>query len=133
MRHLIKPFLVEALGLYAANKVAAGLAFSGLQSIIITIAALTLASRLVKPIVNVLILPLTLATLGLFKFVGSAITLYIVDLVLPHFSVSGFDFDGLATPFFEIPPLLFGEGALSYIAFSIVLSFATGFVHWAIK
>ncbi|MCH7723558.1 MAG: hypothetical protein IIC76_09565 [Bacteroidetes bacterium] len=82
---------------------------------------------------NILILPLTLATLGLFKFLAHAITIYVVDLALPQFEVVGFDFAGYSTQYFEIPAINFGPGIMSYIAFSVVLSLVVTAIHWVAK
>lgn len=134
MRRIGKLLFLEAFGLYAANKIAAGLTFEGgYQSVAITIAALAIASYFVRPIINILILPLSLATLGLFKFIGHAITLYLVDLVLPQFSITGFVFDGFSSSLISFPPISLPAGALAYIGFALVLSIITTFIHWIVK
>ena len=124
----------EVIALYLAFRIASGLEFADfIEGILITGLALAVATYLVKPIINILILPLSLATLGLFRFVAHAIMLFIVDLALPQFSVSGFHFVGAATQFGNIPPINFGAGPLAYIGFSVVIATLSTTLHWIAK
>lgn len=134
MKKLIRTYLREVIGLFVAGEIAVGLVFQdGLQSLLIAGAALAVAAYLVRPIINILILPLTLATLGLFKFVSHAITLYIVDLALPQFAITNFDFPGLTTQYFNLPPVMFNQGPMAYIGFSLTITILTTVIHWVAK
>src|SRR3989338_7134800 len=100
MKAIPRLFVIEFIGLYFATEIASGLQFeNGLFGIIVTSLALAVAMRLLKPIVSVLLLPLNLATLGLFKFLTHAITLYVVDVALTNFSVQSFNFPGLISEY----------------------------------
>jgi len=134
MKIIVRIFVVEFFGLYLANSVAKGLVFQNeLQGFIITAGALAVATRLIRPIINILLLPLTLATLGLLKFLSHTVTLYLVDVALNQFSVEYFDFPGLKSQYLDLPAVHFNHGVMAYLAFSILISFVTGFVNWLMK
>lgn len=134
MKAIPRLFVVEFIGLYFANEIAQGLVFQdGLFSMILTSLALAVAMRLIKPIINVLLLPLTLATLGLFKFLTHAVTLYVVDLALNQFTVTNFNYPGLVSTYLDLPTIQFGEGFMAYIAFSLLISVITSLIHWIVK
>jgi len=134
MKRLFKIFAIEIVGLYIASQIATGMEFTDqLAGMVITGIGLAFATRLIKPIINILILPLTLATLGLFKFIGHTITLYIVDLAMPQFNVVGFHFAGTVNQYFSIPAINFDNRIMAYIAFSIVISVVTMIIGWIVK
>ena len=122
MKRVAKLFTVEFFGLWVANEIASGMVFQNeLQGMVITAVALAVASVLVKPVINILLLPITLATLGLLKFLGHTITLYIVDLALDQFAITGFQFSGATTPWFSLPAVSYGSALMGYIFFSIII------------
>lgn len=133
MRRIVRIFVVEAVVLYLSSLIASGLIFEkGIISLIETAIALTVASLFVKPIINLLLLPLNLLTFGVFRFLTNAITLFLVDLVLTDFSVADFVFKGYKGALFVIPSLHFPVGPLSYLAFSFLISFISTIIYWII-
>lgn len=134
MKKILRIYFREIIGLYFAMEVASGLVFQNpIEDFLITALALAVATYLVKPIINILILPLTLATLGLFKFVSHAITLYIVDTAIEGFAVQNFDFPGLHNQYFDLPPVMLNQGPLSYLAFALIISVLTSVLRWVAK
>lgn len=134
MKWLLRIYAIELLGLYFVDIVASGLVYQDkLVGILITAGALAVGATLVKPIINILILPLSLATLGLMKFFSNAIILYLVDLALDQFKVTGFNFAGLTSPYLDLPAFSYGSGLFAYIAFAALISTITGLAHWLTK
>jgi uncharacterized membrane protein YvlD (DUF360 family) len=134
MKRLLRIFFLETAVLYMVHSIARGLVFEDeLSGILVTGFALGAAAYLVKPLINLLILPLTIATLGLFKFLAHAVTLYIVDTALPQFSVTSFNFPGLTSQYLDLPAISFSQGPMSYLAFSLLLALISTFVHWLTK
>ena len=133
MKNLIRNYLIATVSLFTASQVASGLIFeNGLTSIVLAGAGITIALMLVKPVINILLLPINLITFGLFRWVSSAIAIYLVTLVVPSFKVSHFLFDGFSTNWIDFPRLSF-EGILAYVAFSFLISIFTTILHWIIK
>ncbi len=134
MKRFLRRFIIEAVTLYLINDMVAGLVFkNGLLSLLATSLALTAATYVIKPILSLLLLPLTIVTFGLFKWVTHAIMLYLVDLVLDEFQVTGFAFPGLKLGDITIDPVNIENMLFAYILFSFILTIATTLVHWLFK
>lgn len=125
--------MIECIALYVVFRLTTGLDFeNGIVSLIITGAALGAAAFFIRPVINILILPLNLLTFGVFKFLTNAITLYIVDLVLKEFGVGTFQFLGIKNALIDIPSFNIPY-PLSYIAFSIAISLITSVFYWLVS
>ena len=130
MKRILRHFLLEALALYIVTSIAEGLVFEeGPQTFIMASAAITAATLFGKPIINILLMPINLVTFGFFRWVSSAVALYIVTLVVPGFKVALFSYPGYTSKWLDIPAVEF-EGLLAIVAFSFILSFLTSFFHW---
>ncbi|QQS38450.1 phage holin family protein [Candidatus Woesebacteria bacterium] len=130
MKRIFRHFLIEALALYFINKNVNGLIFDGgLKTFALASAAITLATLFGKPVINVLLLPLNLVTFGLFRWVSSAIALYLVTLLVDGFRVAAFNYGGYVSKWLEIPSVSL-RGIPAFIAFSFLISLLTSFLHW---
>jgi putative membrane protein len=133
MKKIFRHFAIDTLTLYAVSLFTAGLVFEkGLTTILLAGASLTVASLLARPVINLLLLPINLITFNLFKWVSSAIALYLVTLVVPGFKITHFYFAGMASNLFTIPPFSL-EGILSYAVFAFIISFITSSIYWIVK
>lgn len=133
MKRILRYFFENALALYFITQVASGMVFSlGTTTFLQTAFVLALVSLLAKPVINLLLLPLNLITFGVFRWVSSAITLFIVTLIIPQFKIIGFNFTGLTSKWLDLPELHF-TGFLAYIAFSLLLSIVISFFQWLTK
>ncbi len=133
MKRILRHFVVDTFSFWAVSQIAAGLVFQeGFKTLIIAGAALTIVSLLAKPVINLLLLPLNLVTFGLFRWVASAVVLYLVTLIVKDFKIEGFLYAGFSNKWIDIPAIqLSGIGA--FIAFAFLLSFITSFIYWLIK
>jgi uncharacterized membrane protein YvlD (DUF360 family) len=134
MKRILRVILIELAALYIASQIAAGLVFQNqAEGFIVTGIALGIAMYSIRPIINILLLPLTLATLGIFKVVGHTITLFIVDVALTKFEVIGFHFAGFSSQYFDLPSVNLDRGPFAYLAFSIIIWLFTGLINWVRK
>ena len=133
MRKIIRHYVLDTFSLFLASQIASGMTFEkGFETLFITGAALTVTTMLAKPIINILLLPINLITFGLFKWVSSAIALYLVTMVVPGFKIIQFLFSGLTTRYFDFPSVSL-EGTMAYIAFSFLLSLITSVLFWIFR
>lgn len=133
MKTIIKRLIVESVVLYLVIQITTGLEFqNGNTSLLMAGFALMIASLFIRPVINLLLLPLNLLTFGFFRFMANAITLYIVDLVLVEFNIHAFFFKGYPGTLVSLPSVGFPEGPLSYLAFSFLISFVTSIIYWLI-
>jgi putative membrane protein len=133
MRTIIKHFLIDTISLYLISQAVTGIAFAdGLYTLALAGFVLMLATMIVRPVINILLLPLNLITFGLFKWVTYAITLYLVTLVVPGFHLGEFIFKGFVSYWFSIPGISL-SGILAFIAFSFVISTISSILYWIFK
>ncbi len=133
MKRIIRHYVIDTVSLYLVSRVASGLVFErGAESLLLAGVGLTIVSLLAKPVINILLLPINLVTFGLFRWVSSAILLYLVTLVVPGFKIVGFIFKGISIQGINIPALSL-SGLLAIAAFSFLISLITSFIYWLIK
>jgi len=133
MRTLLKHYLVDTLALYLVYLLFSGIIFKTFpQTLLLAGVGLMISSLLIKPIINILLIPVNLVTFGLFRWVSSAITLYLVTLLVPGFRIVEFAFAGFNSKWIDIPGFSL-PGVLAFIAVSFVLSLLTSFFYWLIK
>lgn len=130
MKTVLKHFIINTVSLYLVSQAVSGMAFAqGSYTLLLAGTVLTLAAFVIKPIINILLLPINLITFGLFKWVGYAITLYIVTLVVPGFKLLDFIFKGYHSYWFSIPSISL-SGVLAFVAFSFLISFVSSLAYW---
>jgi len=133
MKNILKHYIIDTITLYLVSQFVSGMVFEkGVQSMLLAALGLMLTSFLVKPILNLLLLPLNLLTFGLFKWISSAIALYIVTLIVPGFKIINFLFSGFTSKWIDIPSINLGL-PIAYIAFSFLLTLITSIIYWLIK
>ena len=133
MKTLFRHFVIDTYSLWLTSRLASGMVFDdGLKTLFIAGLAVTFVSLIAKPVINLFLLPINLITFGLFRWVGVAVILYLVTLLVKSFHISSFMFNGLNNKWLEIPALHV-NGYLSFILFSFILSLITSFIYWLIK
>jgi putative membrane protein len=133
MKRVIRHYIIETLSLYLVSNIALGMVFEEpTQTLLIAGAGLMAANFFAKPIINILLLPLNLVTFGFFRWVASAIALYLVTLIVPGFKVAFFELPQYTSRWIDIPNMRF-EGVLAFIAFAFIMSLITSFMFWLNK
>lgn len=133
MKKILRFFVVDTLSLYIIANSTSGIIFqNGIQTLLLAGLGLSLASVVVRPIINILLLPINLITFNLFKWGSATIALYLVTLVVPGFFVQGFTFPGYSSLWFDIPGVSL-EGILAFVAISFILSLLSAIIIWLIK
>jgi putative membrane protein len=133
MKRVIRHYIIETLSLYLVSNIALGMVFEEpTQTLLIAGAGLMAANFFAKPIINILLLPLNLVTFGFFRWVASAIALYLVSLIVPGFKVAFFELPQYTSRWIDIPNMRF-EGVLAFIAFAFIMSLITSFMFWLNK
>ena len=125
--------MINTFSLFAISQAVRGLVFSqGVTTLIYAGIGLTFASMVAKPVINILLLPINLITFNVFKWISSAVALYLVTLVVDGFEIVEFVFGGYSNLWIEIPEIAL-TGIAATIAFSIVLSLFSSIVYWIIS
>lgn len=133
MKRILRAYAIATFSLWAVSQIAEGIQFTGgLETLFLAGAGLMVALLVARPVINLLLLPINLVTFGLFRWVSSAIALYLVTLVVPGFNIASFHFAGLTSRWLDIPQLNL-KGVLAYVAFSFLLSLITSLIYWLRK
>jgi putative membrane protein len=83
-------FVVMAAAMLGLSRILPGFKVEGWIPALFASVVLAAVNTLVKPILFVLTLPFTIITLGLFLLVLNAIMLWLTQVIVPGFRVSGF-------------------------------------------
>jgi putative membrane protein len=133
VRSILKIFFINLLVLYLVSQLFQGITFkNGLQSYLTAGIFLSISSMVVKPLINIMILPINLVTFGLFRWFSSTAALYVVTMLVPDFVINSFYFPGYTSMWFDIPVIkLYGFFAI--ILYSFAISIISTFLHWLLK
>ena len=133
MKSLIRNTAINSLSLYILPLLVSGVKIQGgISTLIIGGFILSIMFKVLKPLFNLISLPLNLVTLGLFSFFSNAIILYLLTVLIPQISIVAFKFPGYSRFGFVIPEVYFNT-LFSYVVSAGVLFLTVSFVHWIIK
>ena len=90
MSSFLVRWLRNAIPLWLATFLFAGLKFADLTSLIVAALLFGLVNAVIRPLILLLTLPLTVLTLGLFILVVNALMLMLVAALVPGFTLGGF-------------------------------------------
>jgi len=81
--------VITALGLWVADLLLGGIAFTGTGALIVSALLLGVVNAVIRPILIILTLPLTVLTLGFFILIVNGISLALVAWLVPGFQITG--------------------------------------------
>ena len=130
MKHLVRSLLITAIGIYLVTLLVPGIKVSGgWQSYAWAGVALTFLNATIKPLANLLLLPINLLTLGMFRWVINVFILWLVPTFVKTVSIVSFAFPGYSSSGFAVPAMnlsVFWTAAMG----AFILSVVTGMMEW---
>jgi len=87
---LLIRWIISVLFLYLLSFIFSGVVIDSLPAAIIAAAVLGVISVTVKPLLQIISIPITVLTLGFFYLVVNALMLLLVSAIVPGFSIGGF-------------------------------------------
>ena len=133
MKGLIRNTVINGLSLAVLNQVVPGVTIlGGFKTFVVAGFILSLLLLIIKPILNILSLPLNMVTLGLFSFFTNSIILYLLTVFVTDITVSKFTFNGYTIAGFVVPVMNFNT-FYAFILTAAVLSIIIAFFDWLIK
>lgn len=127
IRSFFRSALSAGVGIFVITQLFGGVQLDSIWVAFIAGVVFTLLSWVLKPVLNILLLPFNIVTLGLFSWVIHVIVLYLVDIFVPGFTVRA-----VVIPAFSIGPIsilpIEIAGVWSYLAFAFILSIIQSFV-----
>lgn len=133
MKSLLRQTLLNSLSIWFTSLIALGLKINGgLLTLILAGFVLLLIQKLLKPVLQVVTLPLNLLTFGLFSWVLNVITLYLLTVFIAGIKILPFTFQGLSFADFVVPEMKFTLLA-AFIAISLTLTIIQNLLNWLVK
>ena len=106
MRKLILRILGTSLAFYLTSHLVSGFQLSqSWKSYFLASIIFILFNLVASPIIKILLLPINLLTLGLFRWITNVLVLYIFDLFYTGLTVSAYDFPGYTSSLLSLPSL----------------------------
>ncbi|MGA2968142.1 MAG: phage holin family protein [Candidatus Levyibacteriota bacterium] len=133
MKGFIRNVLFNAFAIFLISQVVSGVKVTGgLPTYLFGGVALTILLIFLKPVLNILSLPLNIITLGLFSFVTNIIIFYLLTVIVPGISITAFTFSGLSYSGFVIPSFYFNI-IFAFLIVSFLQSITVSFLTWLVK
>lgn len=130
MKPFFQEIVVNIVAIYIASYLFSGIVISGgFWSIFTAAMFLAVGFRILRPILNIMTLPLNFITFGLFQLLTIAFIVFLITLIYPQMRITEFYFQG--TQFFGVIIQPFQVGLfLSYIIISGTIYFINKAVFW---
>lgn len=104
MRKLIVKILATAASFYVAQYFLAGVQIESTWSAyLVASIVFVLFNALLTPIIKLLLLPINLLTLGLFRWLTNVLVLYLFDLLYDGIRIVSFTYPGFSSSLISIP------------------------------
>lgn len=133
MKWLLRNTALYAFALFLLPYLIAGVSIDGgLPTVFIAGFILTIMLVIIKPIINIISLPLNIITLGMFSALTNVIIFYLLTVFVPNITVKAFTFQGLSYLGFSIPKMdvnLF----FTYVLAAAVISVIIACTSWITK
>ena len=125
--------LFNSFSIFLISQILPGVkVWGGLPTYLIGGIALTLLLLILKPVLNLLALPLNLITLGMFSFLTNVIIFYLLTVLVIGITITSFTFQGYSFAGFIIPQIYFNT-LFAFIIVSFLQSVIVSFLSWLIQ
>lgn len=134
LRQFLRSIAINAAGIYIAAKVLSGIIVyvGGPHTLFLAALGISLANLLVNPIVNLLLLPLNLVTMGVFRWLANMASLFLVTRLVPNFSVQPFTFPRTDLVYLIIPDIQFSAFG-AFVVATLGLSVIFHVIYWLLQ
>ena len=131
IRLILRSLAINIASVYIAIQILAGIVtyVGGLETLIVVGILIALANLIVKPLINLFLLPIHLITLGTFRWVANLITLYLITLIVPSLGIHSFTLQKIDLTYLIIPTINFSPFA-AYVVATFTLTAVFHFLYW---
>lgn len=122
IKSVLKAVFLNLFAFYTASLILSGiLVFSDLKSFIVGVLFVSLANIVIRPLVNLLLLPFHLISFGLFRWLANFVVIYLLVSYVPGIHLYGFIWPN--------PPIAFSFFS-SLLICTLLISFIYFFFNW---
>jgi putative membrane protein len=134
IRLFLRSIAINLAGIYIASQILSGVIvyMGGYKTLLTAALFIALANLFVRPIVNLLLLPLHLVTLGLFRWVANLITLYLITWLVPNLQIHAFTLHTVNLKYLIVPQIYFSSFG-SFVLATLTLTVVFHFIYWLLQ
>jgi len=133
MKSLLRNTLINALTLFLIVQAVSGVHVNGgLLTYLFGGLALALLFLILKPILNIISIPLNIVTLGMFSVLTNVIIFYLLTVFVPAISITEFTYPGTSYAGFIVPKM-FINGFFAFVIVSFFQSLIFSFISWVMR
>jgi putative membrane protein len=131
LRLLLRFIAINLASIYIAALILGGVItfYGGLSTLLLVALFISVANLLVKPLVNLLLLPIHLVTMGLFRWVANLVTLYLATLLFPSMKIHSFVSPRIDLTYLILPSVHFSAFGAFIIA-TLTLTLVFNCLYW---
>lgn len=133
-RLILRSIVINLACIFITAQILSGVVsyVGGYQTLLFAALVISLVNLFIRPIINLLLLPINLVTLGVFRWVSNLATLYIVTWLVPNLQIHPFIFSGLNIKYIIIPQIHFSAFG-AFIITTFTLTFVFHFIYWLLQ
>lgn len=133
MKEIFRAVLINGITLALTAEIFPGLTYGrDLKILFFASLAFTVINLFLQPFIKLLLLPINLLTLGMFRWLTGVICLFLLTVFIPEIKIQAFTMMGISQGGFAVPRFHFSL-LLSLIAASLLMSLISTSVNWLIK
>ena len=84
---MLKPILATGLTIFVLAYLLPTVSYSSIPALVVASIVLTILQKIIKPILNLLFLPINIVTLGFFSLVINVTLLWVATYLVPGFNI----------------------------------------------
>ncbi len=134
IRLILRSLAINIASVYITFQILSGIIsyVGGVQTLVLAAVLIAVSNLLVKPLINLFLLPIHLLTLGISRWVANLITLYLVTLLIPSLSIHSFTSQKLDLIYLIIPSIHFSAFG-AFIVATLTLTAVFHFLYWLLQ
>lgn len=104
MKHILRVFVFYTLAIWIASQVLPTFTIRGSWSVLVLAGvSLGLLMLIVKPLLTILLIPVTILTFGLLSWLSNVVVLYLLTVIVPEVAIREWTFPGVSWSGFIVP------------------------------
>ncbi len=134
LRLFLRTIAMNLASVWLAAEILSGVItyIGGYQTLLLAALVIAVVNLFVRPVVNLLLLPIHLVTLGVFRWLANLVTLYIVTWLVPNLQIHSFTFPGVNLYYLIVPSISFSAFG-AFIVATLTLTFTFHFMYWILQ
>lgn len=134
LRLVLKILAINFAAMYISSRLLGGVItfYGGIGTLFFVTVFISVANLLVKPLVNLLLLPIHLLTLGLSRWVANLVTLYLATIFFPGMKIHSFISARIDLVYLIIPSIHFSVFG-AFILSTLTLTCVFHLLYWILE